>query len=258
MSDVISPLISENLAISGVRHGFFTRKGGVSAGLYASLNLGVGSNDDPTAVRENRRRVADWFGAPTTDLIIGRQVHSARVAVAEAAALEGRTEADGVAASTVGLICAVLIADCAPVLLADPDARVVAAAHAGWKGALGGVLEAAVATMVEKGAEPRRIIAAVGPCIGPASYEVGLEFLDKFLSDDPDSQSFFEAGASPEKRLFNLPGYVLSRLRRAGVSSAEWIGRDTVMEPDMFFSNRRAFKSGEGDYGRLVAAIALT
>ena len=156
-----------------------------------------------------------------------------------------------------GIVCGALAADCAPVLLADAEARVVAACHAGWKGALGGVIEAAVEAMIGRGADIDRIVAAVGPCIGPQSYEVGLEFLDTFETADPGAARFFGPGAADDKRMFDLPAYALSRLARAGVTSAEWIGRDTCAQEALFFSNRRAFKRGEPDYGRLLSGIAL-
>ena len=254
----LSPLTSSRLsALPGVRHAFFTRRGGASAGIYDSLNVGLGSKDDHAAVVENRRRAAAWFGVPPEALLTGYQIHSARVLAADGPWGDRRPEADGVATRTVGLVCGALAADCAPVLLADAEARVVAACHAGWKGALGGVIEAAVAAMVEHGAAADRIVAAVGPCIGPESYEVGLEFLDTFEAGDPGASRFFGPGAGAEKRMFDLPAYALSRLARAGVTSAEWIGRDTCAEPQFFFSNRRAFKLGEPDYGRLLSAIAL-
>jgi YfiH family protein len=257
MSDLV-PLQAQKLAaLPGVRHAFFTRQGGVSAGLYASLNVGLGSRDDPAAVIENRRRAAAWFAAPPEALLTGYQIHSATVLIAEGPWRERRPEADGVATTRPGLVCGALAADCAPVLLADAQARVVAACHAGWKGALGGVIEAAVEAMTTQGARADRIVAAVGPCIGPESYEVGLEFLDRFVAEDQGAARFFRPGARADKRLFDLPAYALGRLDRAGVGEAEWIGRDSCAEPDLFFSNRRAFKAGESDYGRLLSAIAL-
>jgi hypothetical protein len=162
-----------------------------------------------------------------------------------------------VVSATTGVVCGALAADCAPILLADPQARVVAAAHAGWKGALTGVVEATVSRMESLGADRNRLRAAVGPCIGPASYEVGVEFLERFVHFDPSYNQFFRRGAAPDKRQFDLPGFVLARLAAAGVSACEWIGRDTCAEPDHFFSNRRAFRQGEADYGRLMSAIAL-
>jgi YfiH family protein len=249
-----SPLLSR---AAGVRHAFFTRQGGVSAGLYASLNTGVGSGDDPAAVAENRARAAAALGAGPDSLLTCYQIHSAEVLVAEAAWPGERPRADGVATRHPGLVCGALAADCAPILLADPEARVVASAHAGWRGALSGVVEAAAAAMQSLGAAPDRILAAIGPCIGPKSYEVGLEFLAAFEAVDSDFAGFFAPGARPEKRLFDLPGFVLARLAAAGVRQCEWIGADTLADEARFFSNRRAFLRGEADYGRLLSAITL-
>lgn len=249
-------LTSPLLDLAGVRHGFFTRQGGVSEGIYESLNVGVGSKDDPDAVQENRRRAAAWFGAET--LVTAYQVHSATALVADGAWPAGPPQADAVVSATAGVVCGALAADCAPVLMVDPQARVVAAAHAGWKGALTGVVEATVARMEELGADRNRIRAAIGPCIGPASYEVGVEFLERFTHFDRGYGRFFESAAAPDKRMFDLPGFVLARLSAAGVAKAEWIGRDTCAEAQWFYSNRRAFKLGEPDYGRLLSAITLT
>lgn len=248
-----SPLLA---AAPGVRHGFFTRQGGVSGGIYASLNAGYGSNDVPAHVEENRARVAAAMGADVDRLATLYQVHSARAVTADAP-FDDRPQADALVTVTPGLVCAALAADCAPVLIVDPEARVAAAAHAGWRGALAGVVEAAVQTMVELGGSPRRMVAAVGPCIGPRSYEVGEDFLQAFLADDPANARFFAPGARPGKRLFDLPAFVLSRLADAGVGAAEAIGRDTFAEEDWFFSNRRAVHRGDGDYGRLMSAIML-
>ncbi len=244
-------------AVQGVRHAFFTRVGGVSGGVYASLNLGRGSNDDPAAVEANRARAAGVFGRSADYLLTAYQVHSAIAHIVDrpwATSPEG----DAIVTATPGLVCGALSADCAPILMADPEARVVASAHAGWKGALGGVIVAAVEAMARLGAEPARIVAAVGPCIGPASYEVGLDFLDRFVGEDTGAEVFFRPGRSDDKRLFDLPGFVLRRLAEAGVTQAEWIGRDTLAEPDHFYSNRRALLTGEGDYGRLLSAIMLS
>jgi hypothetical protein len=251
---VTSPLLD---ALPGVRHAFFTRQGGVSEGLYASLNVGHGSSDDAADVTENRRRAAAHFGLEADALAICYQVHSARVEVRHRPFGAYRPEADGVATAAPGVICGALAADCAPVLIADPAARVVAAVHAGWRGALAGVVEAGVAAMVELGAEPGRLVAAIGPCIGPASYEVGLEFEARFADADAANARFFVPGAAADKRLFDLPAYVLGRLAAAGVGRAEWVGRDTLTEEAWFFSNRRAVHRGEGDYGRLLSAITL-
>lgn len=241
---------------AGVRHAFFTRQGGVSTGLYRSLNVGVGSRDDPEAVAENRARAAAVFEVELPRLLTCYQVHSAIAVTADKPWAE-RPEADAIATRAARLVCGALAADCAPVLIADPEARVVASAHAGWRGALGGVVEAAVEAMTRLGARPERMVAAVGPCIGPDSYEVSLEFLEQFQARRPGSERFFRRGARPEKRLFDLPGFVLHRLAAAGVGEAEWIGRDTFAEPQVFYSNRRATHRQESDYGRLLSAIML-
>ena len=249
-------LTSPRLDLAGVRHAFFTRQGGVSSGLYASLNLGRGSRDDPVAVLENQARAAAALGLETGSLAIAYQVHSARVHVAERPFGDDRPEGDGAASATAGVLCGALAADCAPVLMADPAARVVCAVHAGWRGALGGVIEAGVAAMTGLGAAPERIVAVVGPCIGPQSYEVGEDFRRTFLDADPASASRFHATDS-FSIAFDLPAYALDRLLRAGVEQAEWIGADTYSNPELFFSNRRALHLGEPDFGRLLSAIAL-
>jgi YfiH family protein len=253
-----APLQSALLtAEPGVRHAFFTREGGVSTGLYAGLNVGRGSKDDPVAVEANRALAAGWFGMGVEALATVYQTHSAVAHVldrAPAAAPDG----DGVITATPGLICAALSADCAPVLIADSRAGIVAAVHAGWRGALGGVVASAIEAMVALGADPHRMTAAVGPCIAPASYEVGTDFLDCFTTADPDFERFFAPGVSAEKRQFDLPGFVLGCLAAAGVARAEWIGADTCADAALFYSNRRAVKRGEGDYGRLLSAIMLT
>jgi YfiH family protein len=247
-------LTAPRLDLPGVRHAFFTRHGGVSEGIYASLNVGRGSGDDPAAVQENRVRAAVQLGGP---LVTVYQVHSATAVVADGPWPLGPPHADAVVTATSGVVVGALAADCAPILLADPQARVVAAVHAGWKGALAGVAESAVARMQGLGAHPARIRAVVGPCIGPTSYEVGPEFLEAFRVRDNAYLRFFSAGVDADKRMFDLPGFVLSRLAAAGVTDAEWIGRDTCAEAAEFFSNRRAFKAGEPDFGRLLSAIVL-
>jgi YfiH family protein len=252
----LTVVTSKLLDVAGVRHAFFTRNGGVSEGLYASLNVGIGSHDLPAAVSENRRRCAAHFGAEA--IVTAYQVHSALALRADGPWGQGSPQADGVVTATPGVVCGALAADCAPVLLVDPQARVVAACHAGWKGALTGIVGATVAQMEALGAQRGRLRAAVGPCIGPASYEVGLEFRDRFVEADPAHARFFSGGPGPDKRLFDLPAFVLARLAAAGVETSEWVGRDTCAEADDFFSNRRAFKAGEPDYGRLLSAIGLT
>ncbi len=256
------PLVSPKLtALSGIRHAFFTRKGGVSTGIYESLNAGRGSKDDAADVTENRIRAAAWFRLGEDRLAINYQVHSATaVLIEEEDHLRAPpSQADAVVTNLPDVICGALSADCAPILLADPKAGVVAAVHAGWKGVLAGVTDFALIGMCQDfGAHVKDIVAAVGPCIGPESYEVGPEFLAAFEAGDPGAAGFFRPGETDDKRLFDLPAYALHRLERAGVADAEWIGHDTCAEETLFFSNRRAFKHGEGDYGRLLSAIALT
>jgi YfiH family protein len=251
---VQSPLLA---AVAGVKHAFFTRQGGVSTGLYSSFNVGRGSGDEPADVAENRARAAAWFGAAPEDLNTCFQIHSTITIVADGSWGDVRPEGDAVVSKTPGVVCGALHADCAPVLIVDPVARIVAAAHAGWRGALDGVVQSAVDQMVVLGGDPSRMVAAVGPCIGPQSYEVGLEFLRRFEDDCPGSKRFFTPGATEDKRMFDLPAFVLDRLDTAGIERREWVGRDTRAEPDLFFSNRRAVLSGESDYGRLLSAIAL-
>ena len=250
-----SPLLD---SLPGVRHAFFTREGGVSTGLYASLNLGRGSKDDPAAVAENRRRAATHLQVEEPALLACYQVHSARAVEADRPWGEHRPEADAVVTAMPGLACGALSADCAPILLADAEAGVVGAAHAGWKGALGGVILSAVNAMTRLGADTSRIVAAIGPCIGPDSYEVGPEFHARFEAEVPGAGRFFRPAHAPDKRLFDLPAFVLQRLAEAGVANAEWIGADTLADERRFFSNRRAVQRGGSDYGRLMSAVVLT
>ena len=254
----LSPITHPLLDMAGVRHGFFTRQGGVSTGLYEGLNTGVGSKDDPAAVIENRRRVAAWMGGQPDDLAACYQVHSAIARVAETGWKGERPEGDAAVSARPGVICAVLTADCAPVLLADPEAGVVAAAHAGWKGALGGIIHSTVQAMQALGAQPRRIVAVVGPTIAQASYEVGAEYQERFEHHDPGSGRFFLPGETADKRLFDLPGFVLWRLEQAGVGEAACTGDDTRADAARFYSNRRAYLAGEPDFGRMMSAVGLT
>jgi len=252
------PFLKSSLlaGLPGVRHAFFTRNGGASKGIYSSLNLGRGSRDDPAAVEINRARAAGVFGVGSNHLLTAYQIHSATAHVVTAPWTEP-PKGDALATRAPGLALGALAADCAPILLADAEARVVASAHAGWQGALTSVAEAAIEAMVGLGAVRERIVAVVGPCIAQASYEVGLEFLERFVTAQPSSARFFAAGATADKRQFDLPGFVLDRLRGAGIADCAWIGRDTCAEADEFFSNRRAVKTGEDGYGRLMAAIML-
>jgi purine-nucleoside/S-methyl-5'-thioadenosine phosphorylase / adenosine deaminase len=242
-----------------VRHGFFTRQGGVSAGLYASLNCGYGSSDQPANVTENRRRALARIGLPAEALATTYQVHSADVVeVTKPWPLDARPRVDAMVTTRPGIALGIGTADCAPVLLADPAAGVIGAAHAGWRGAVNGVVEAVVGAMVERGADPARMRAAVGPCIAQASYEVGPEFPAPFLQQDPENRRFFVPSKRASHFMFDLPGYVVSRLRRLGISEAMAVAHDTCAEADMFFSYRRTTLAGEKDYGRGLSVIALT
>ena len=248
-------LTSPLLTAAGLRHAFFTREGGVSAGLYASLNCGPGSQDDPALVAENRRRAAAALSLAPDQLFVAYQVHSARAV--EAPWSGERPQADAVVTTDSRVGAGVLTADCAPILLADRQAGVVAAAHAGWKGALHGVIEDALRQMIDRGAQPSRIVAAIGPVIGPRSYEVGEAFEAEFLATDPASASRFAPGSAADKRLFDLPGYCLDRLSRAGVVQAEWIGADTLDDEARLFSHRRAVLRGQAESGRLLSVVRL-
>ncbi len=243
---------------NSVRHGFFTRTGGVSKGLYASLNCGYGSNDDEEAVRENRARAARAFGRTAEDICTAYQIHGdAVVEVTRPWRREDSPKADALVSSTPGVVLGILTADCAPVLLADGESHVIGALHAGWRGALGGVLEAGVAGMCRLGAQVAKIRAAIGPTIGPESFEVGREFPIPFLAQDSSAEVFFRPASREGHYLFDLPGYVTSRLEALGLSEVVSLRRDTYTEETHFFSYRRNSHQGECDYGRLLAAITL-
>ncbi len=243
--------------VDTVRHGFFGRQGGVSAGLYESLNTGPGSGDDPEAVAENRARAAAALGVEPTRLLTGHQVHSADVAVVDAPfGGDERPKVDGLVTRTPGLALGALAADCAPVLFVDPKAMVIGAAHAGWRGALGGVTDAVVRAMVRLGAGPERILAAIGPSISKAAYEVGPEFVERFTDADPATADLFASGQG-DRSHFDLKGYVARRLAAAGVGSVEILPDCTLSEPARYFSHRRGVKQGDDDYGRNLSAIAI-
>lgn len=254
-----TPIEAECLKeIPGIAHGFFTRQGGVSSGVYASLNCGPGSGDDRQCVLENRRRVAEWLGTSAGLLLTCRQVHSAEaVCASEPWTFETMPKADAIVTATPGLAVGALAADCAPVLFADPVAGVVAAAHAGWKGALSGILESTIASMERLGAQRRQIRAALGPCIGPQAYEVGPEFEAAFLQSDGANRRFFGRESPAHRPRFDLPGYVLHRLERAGLGTVESATRCTYLDEDQLFSYRRATHRREADYGRQLSAIVL-
>jgi YfiH family protein len=243
---------------AGVRHGFFTRQGGVSEGLFASLNCGFGSGDDPRRVAVNRARAAECLGVAGESLVTVHQTHSAAVAVADAPWPPDKApRADAIVTRREGLALGVLTADCAPVLLADSTVGVVGAAHAGWRGARDGIVEATVAAMLRLGARAERIVAGVGPCIRQASYEVGPEFHAAFLAEDAANAAFFRPAPRAGHFLFDLVGYVRRRLERRGIASVATLDIDTCADEGRFYSYRRAVKRGERDYGRALSAIAL-
>jgi len=249
---MLDPITSDALS---PRHGFFTRKGGASSGIFAGLNCGAGSTDQADIVAINRARAAEAMGVDVSHLVTLHQVHSP-LCITVDAPLSIRPEADALATATPGLALAILTADCQPVLFADADAGVIGAAHAGWRGAKEGVLEATLDAMETLGARRDHIHAVIGPTISQAAYEVGPEFFEAFTDDDPETRRFF-ANGNGDRMLFNLPGYGLWRLRAAGVGLAEWTGHCTYRDPDRFFSFRRTTHAGEADYGRLISIIRL-
>ena len=246
-------LTSDSLA--PLRHGFFTRKGGASSGIFAGLNCGEGSSDQASVVAINRRRAAQALGLEPGALVSVHQVHSAD-AVAVSAPVDPRPRADAMVTDRAGLALAVLTADCAPVLFADHTGGVIGAAHAGWRGTLDGVLEATLDAMERLGARRDAVQAVIGPTISQRAYEVGPDFLDRFRDTDAGALRFF-AGGQGDRMLFDLPGYALHRLRQAGVGHAEWSRHCTYSDPERFYSYRRAVHRGEADYGRLISAIRL-
>jgi hypothetical protein len=249
-----SPLLA---AVPGLRHAFFTRAGGVSDGIYESLNAGIGSNDDPEKVVENRRRMAEAMGVAPTHFLSVHQTHSPDVVVAsgpwQGAA---RPRADAIVTRTEGLAIGASAADCGPILLADPNARVIGAAHAGWKGALSGILESTVDAMEKLGAERNGIVAAIGPLIRQQNYEVGNEFVERFIEADAGNALFFLPAARERHAMFDLAGFIRLRLENAGVLVIDDTGLDTYSDP-RFYSYRRSVHRNEPDYGRHVHSIAL-
>jgi len=242
-------------ALVPIRHGFFTRRGGASSGVFEGLNCGTGSTDQHAAVAINRARVADAMGVAADALMGVHQIHSADV-VTVSGHDTARPKADALVTATRGVALSVLVADCQPVLFADHDAGVIGAAHAGWKGALGGVLEATLDAMEALGAARENIHAVIGPCISQTAYEVGEEFFEDFIAQDPAFSRFFAQGTLG-KYQFDLPALGLHRLRNAGVGSATWTRHCTYGDPARFYSYRRTTHNKEADYGRLIAAITL-
>lgn len=244
-------------ALPGLRHAFFSRDGGVSEGIYAGLNGGLGSNDDPAHVAENRRRMAARIGVDPARFLTVHQVHSPDVAVATAPwDTASRPRVDAMVTAVEGLALGVTTADCGPVLFADPDARVIGAAHAGWKGALTGVLEATIDAMEKLGAQRSGIQVAIGPLIRQPSYEVGAEFVERFVREDGENSLFFIPSARDGHAMFDLAGYIRMRLTRAGVGHIDDTGIDTYPD-EKLFSYRRSVHRGEPDYGRQIHAIVL-
>jgi YfiH family protein len=257
---MLTPFEADCLKIlPGVRHGFFTRQGGISRGIYASLNCGQGSSDDRVAVIENRARVARHLGCPAGDVQTLHQVHSpTAVIVDRLTARDELPKGDALVTNTPGLAVGVLTADCAPVLFADTEAKVVAAAHAGWRGALAGVLEETVAAMETLGAKRSTIRAALGPAIGPANYEVGPEFEAELIGASAANARFFRRPRGAAKAAFDLPAYVLHRLSESGVRLVENMSHCTYGNESLFYSFRRSQHRSEADYGRQISAIVVT
>lgn len=243
-------------ALAPLRHGFFTRRGGASSGIFAGLNCGPGSSDQSDSVRVNCARVADAMEVATDALVTVHQVHSPDVVTLDAPFGDVRPRADALVTGQPGLALGILTADCQPVLFADMKAQVIGAAHAGWRGTLSGVLENTIEAMEAIGAERARIRAVIGPCISQSAYEVGPEFLDSFVVENPDYSRFFVNGAEG-KYQFDLVGFSLHRLRGSGIAEARWIGECTYNDPARFYSYRRSVHSGQADYGRLISVIRL-
>ena len=245
-------------SIGGVHHGFFTRQGGYSSGLYNSLNCGLGSDDDQETVLQNKAFCAAALGVDDDHFLTVQQEHTTSViTVSEAWKNENAPVADGLVTNVPGLGIAVLTADCTPVLFAAPEARIIGAAHAGWKGAVSGIIENTVDAMMQLGAKRDRIIAAVGPCIGPDSYEVGPEFHDRFLSDSSDNDCYFQPSDKMGHVYFDIGKFVLDKIRASGVNTTERLKADTYSEKDKFYSYRRSHHRNEPDYGRQLSGIVL-
>jgi polyphenol oxidase len=244
-------------AVPGLRHAFFTREGGVSDGIYASLNGGIGSSDDPAGVAENRRRMAEHMGVAPDRFLSVHQIHSPDAVIARGP-WEGasRPRADAIVTRTEGIAIGVTAADCGPILLVDPNARVIGAAHAGWKGALTGILESTIEAMERLGAERGGIVAAIGPVIRQHSYEVGAEFVERFVGADAENARFFIPSTREGHAMFDLAGFIRMRLENAGVLMIDDLGIDTYSD-ERFYSYRRSVHRKEPDYGRHVHAIAL-
>ena len=243
-------------SLTPFRHGFFTRRGGASSGIFKGLNCGYGSSDQAAVVSVNRDRVAKAMECPSEDLTTVHQIHSADVVTVTGPHKDPLPKADAMVSNQPGLALCILTADCQPVLFADSTAGVIGAAHAGWKGAMGGILGGVVNAMESLGAKRENITAVVGPCISQHAYEVGQEYFEQFMDDDPENARFFANGENG-KYLFDLPMYGVTSLRSAGVGVAEWTGHCTYSDPERFYSYRRSVHQKEADYGRLLSAIRI-
>ena len=249
-----SPLL---VALPGIRHGFFTRQGGVSEGIYGSLNCGLGSNDDRSQVTVNRNRVANHLGARAGSVMTVYQIHSATALVIDKPFEGAVPKADALVTRAPGVVVAALAADCTPVLFADPKAKVVAAAHAGWRGAVAGIVESTVAAMETLGANRSDIVAAIGPCIHQPNYEVGPDLMSQFVAADPKHERYFTVPAGKIKAHFDLPGFIADRVAAAGIVRFDLSPRCTYADPGLFYSYRRTTHRGEPDYGRQISAIVV-
>ncbi|KAA0971778.1 peptidoglycan editing factor PgeF [Aureimonas fodinaquatilis] len=250
---ILSPQLA---ALDGIRHAFFTRRGGVSEGIYHGLNAGAGSDDNAESVRQNRHLAATYLGVPDADIATPWQFHSADVVIADAPFASPRPRADAVVSNTPGVAIGVVTADCGPILFADRDAGVIGAAHAGWRGAIGGVLQATIATMENLGAARQTTLAILGPTITRRNYEVGAEMRAQLVTKDQKFERFFTPGVSADKFQFDLPAFIVATLENCGVQ-ADFVEQCTYQEPDWFFSYRRTTHRGEADYGRQLSAIVL-
>jgi YfiH family protein len=256
---MLNPIHSTLLELPGIRHGFFTREGGASEGLYAGLNCGLGSKDQTERVLENRARVAEHLAGAKSEVLTVYQVHSGTAVRAHGPlSRDALPKADAVVTTVPGLVIGVLTADCTPVLFADPQAKVVAAAHAGWRGAVAGIIEATVEEMVKAGANRDRIRAAIGPTISQTAYEVGPEFEAEVQALDPGNRDFFMVPSSDAKAHFDLPGFVARRLGQLGLAAVDRVAPCTYANESLFFSFRRTTHRSEPDYGRQISAIVVT
>ncbi|MCZ2204104.1 peptidoglycan editing factor PgeF [Bartonella sp. A05] len=259
MNPFLAPILSQDLFSlhsCGIKHGFFTRQGGISKDLYQSLNVGQGSNDHPEHIAHNRTLIAQYFDIEVENLVTVHQVHSSEVVVVDHAFIGKRPQADALVTTTKGLAIGILTADCGPVLFADPEAGVIGAAHAGWRGSLNGILEKTISTMEQQGAKRQSIIAVLGPCIGPCHYEVTYEFHDQFINRQNTFQKFFVKIDKPNHFHFNLWAFIIDQLQAAGIS-ASCLKLCTYKDEQRFFSYRRATHRNEPDHGRQISALIL-